>query len=293
MTQHPEQPNRHRPEIENLERIKDLILTAEEYKETPFAAGRGKRTYVYEVENGEKKIVYFGAWHTNDPEDQLFDEIKAKFDEIQPDIVFIEGWWSINGRKDQVREALSKRNIEDIKTEGEPSFVLKLAVDAGIDFESPEPITPDEIIYLVEQGFSKRDIFFFYVYRDISQYQRQNENGTNEGCAEYLKPFIKNIRSSSGWSEEELDSFEKEVLAELDVNDHEKYHRQVDPIPWDDAPQTKINEITKASGVCRDRYMVERVVEAMKTHNKLFVVFGTAHAVMQEPAVREVMKTSK
>lgn len=278
------------PERSKIDELKDLILTNEQYKDQPFAHAEGERSYVFELTNGEKKIVYFGSSHTNDPEDPLFEEIKKKFEEANPEIVYIEGWRAINGRKDAVREGLKKQSLEDTKTEGESHFTLKLGVDAGTDFESPEPDSSQEITHLIEKGFSKKDIFFYYIYRDIDQYQRQNKERSIEECKKYLEPYFKGFRRDSGWDSAEVDALEGEILAELDVNDLEKYHAQVDPTPWEGKPQTILNEISRNSSNFRDTYIFERIAEGLKKHNKLFVVYGSAHAVKQEPALRALME---
>lgn len=263
----------------------DLLLTDEQYRETAFAKNE-QRSYVFELENGEKKIVYFGSSHTNDPEDPLFQQIQEKFQESAPEMVYIEGWRSANERKEQIRETLKKENIEDVKKEGESHFALKLAVDAGADFESPEPDFSDEINYLLEKGFSKKDIFYFYMYRDIDQYLRQNKNRSMDECAKYLRPYFARFKKDSDWEENELNLWQEEILSELNVEDDEKYNSAVDPIPWEGKPQIVLNEISRNSSNFRDRYILQRIIEGLKKYNKIFVVYGSAHAVKQEDALR-------
>jgi len=36
----------------------------------------------------------------------------------------------------------------------------------------------------------------------------------------------------------------------------------------------------------RDRKIVGDIAEAFKTHKRVFVVYGSSHAVMQEPALK-------
>jgi hypothetical protein len=168
---------------------------------------------------------------------------------------------------------------------------LKLSIDAGTDFESPEPDSSQEISYLIENGFSKKDIFFYYIYRVIDQYQRQNKERSTDECQEYLKPYFESFREDSGWDISELHNLEQEILAELDINDEERYHAQVDPIPWEGNPQTILNEVSRNSSEFRDRHIFERLAEGLRKYDRLFVVYGASHAVKQEPALRALLQS--
>ncbi len=285
----PELNTENKKEI-NIENLKDLILTNEEYRNHPFANTEDERSYVFEINSGEKKIFYYGSSHTNESNDLIFKEIKKEFDRINPDIVYIEGWQSINNKKDAVREFVKKESLDETKLEGENHFTLKLGIDAGKDFESPEPDFSKEIVYLLEKGFSKKDIFFFYIYRDIDQYQRQHKERKLEECKKYIESEFKIFRRDSGWDGAELDLLEKEIVAELDVHNVDKYHLQVDPIPWEGQPQTVLNEVSRNSSHFRDEYIFERITEGLKKYNTIFVVYGSAHAVKQESALRALFE---
>jgi hypothetical protein len=48
----------------------------------------------------------------------------------------------------------------------------------------------------------------------------------------------------------------------------------------------RTNEVSAESGRIRDEHIIERLAEGLKNHNKLFVVYGREHAVVDEPALR-------
>ena len=66
--------------------------------------------YVYEIVIGEKKITYFGADHSMDPRDPMFDQIARKFKETSPQIVFVEGISVLAVRKEHM---LGKLKVAD------------------------------------------------------------------------------------------------------------------------------------------------------------------------------------
>jgi len=273
-----------------VEKLKDLILTSEQYRDHPFAHAEEQRAYVFELANGAKKLVFFGSAHINDPQDPLFEAIRRKFQETNPDIVYVEGMESVNTQKETMRKEVQKTTFDKTKTEGESHYTLKLGIDAGTDFESPEPEFSQEILYLLDKGFSKKGIFTFYIYRDVDQYIRQSKVRSLEGCKKYLKPYLKSFRKASRWDRRELNRLEQEVFAELNVENDAFYKAQVDPIPWRGKPQTVINEIARVSSNFRDRHIFARIAEGLKRHDRLFIVYGSAHAVMLEPALKGLME---
>ena len=139
------------PKQEKVAKTMSFEEYAEMHHETP---------YVFEIESGDKKIVYFGAEHSRDPENSMFGEIEQKFRDANPQIVFVEGMTNLEDRKQEDIEKLKEKSREEvIKELGEPGFALKLAVEAGIEIESPEPKFDEEINYLVEHGFNRDKIF--------------------------------------------------------------------------------------------------------------------------------------
>jgi hypothetical protein len=276
---------------ENLEKLEGLILTNEQYREHPFAHSEEPRAYVFELRKGSKIILYFGSNHISDPQDPMYRQIAEKFSEINPDMVYIEGMQKINTNNIKVRERILTSTLDSTKLEGENSFTLKLAVDAGIDFESPEPEFAEELAHLLHKGFSKQNIFNYYMYRDIDQYQRMHKNRDAGECERDLKSYIRYFRTISAWNTEEVDYFEQDVLSHLNVDDESFYHIQVDPIPWEGNPQTVINEISRGSSSFRDNHIFQRITQGLKTHNRIFIVYGSAHAVKQEPALRALINT--
>ncbi|MES2416136.1 MAG: hypothetical protein V4504_00315 [Patescibacteria group bacterium] len=272
--------------------LEDLILTNKQYRDHPFAKNPNNgRSYVFHYKNKDKEILFFGTAHTNKPEDPLFIDIEKKFKEIKPDIVYVEGWESLNTKRDYVYEVIKNKSINELKLKGEPHFILKLAIDADIDFESPEPSFRKEIDYLVDNGFTKEDIFTYFIYRTIDQYQRHFKERSISECKKYLIPYIKEFEEYSGWKLIEIKNFEENVIASLDLENEEKYNSQVNPIPWENKEITKINQIASTNSSFRDRYIFKRISEGLKKYNKLFVLYGSGHAVKLEPAIKKLMNS--
>ncbi len=269
-----------------MDELKGAILSSEQYQDHPFARQEGKRVYEFEVKNGPKELAYFGTYHTGNPSDPVLDDIAAALKKANPQMVYVEGIESANEDKEGWRERLKNMSIEDARTEGENFYTLKLAVDAGADFESPEPRFAMEVQHLMESGFSKRDIFDYYVFRDILQYQRNNENRDPKACERIVEQESERLVQRAGWDAAELAAFGKEVIESLQLDDEQFYSDKVDPIPWEGKPQSVTNKISRSSSAFRNEHIFERIAEGLKKYDRLFAVYGSAHAVKQELPLR-------
>lgn len=276
-----------------LSNLKNLILSFEEYTKTPFALGPKKDSFVFNLEKENKKLLYFGSHHTNDPQDEIFTKIQKSFEEFNPEKVYIEGYRYINTNKKEIIEKYKNLDLEEVKKMGESVFVLKLAIDKNIDFESPEPDREEELKSILDKGFSKKDIYNYYAYRMIAQYDRTKKEKSSEDLKEYIKPYLEKFRNFSIWDGQDLAILENQIYAEIDALDMqnlEKYKDMVDPTPWPNKDFTNINQISQASGDFREEYILENIIKGFEECDKIFVIYGFSHAVKQEKAFREFFK---
>ena len=265
-------------------------MTFEEYAEKTH-----NPVYVYEIEDGQKKITYFGVKHSNQPDNQMFKEIEQKFRDANPQVVFVEGMhFSENGKQELIKEMKEADAKTVINDWGESGFAFKLAADAGVEVESPEPNFTEEVENLVELGFSKDEIFAYYVYRQANSYQRIPEKPPIE---EYIGSYIERFQKDTGWKDfdysfEHLQQIGKEIWG--DRGDIEKEDAwRTDPVPYKNKKSSlwnNVNRISQQSSYFRDRYTIHRIEETMKKHDRLFIVFGSSHAFIQERALRNLFE---
>jgi len=282
-------------ESAQIERLKGLILTDEQLAEHPFYnEGNENQFYVISLNKGEKTLLFFGSPHINHPDDpdekRVFEEIKKRFEETRPEIVFVEGMEGLSEHRDRAIAESKKESLEDAAKQSESHFALKLAIDAEMDFESPEPTFSSEMNYLLEKGFSQKDIFLQQFYLHAHQYQRSHQVMDPDECKKYMQPFIKRFYQEEHWDKSDLELWEKETFDNLNLEDEDFYIKQVDPVPWSDREQTVYNEISRISGEQRSPHIFEKIAEALGRYNRVFVVYGSAHALRQEPAFRALFE---
>lgn len=274
----------------SLESVLGKIMTAEEYSrlhhETPYSLS---------LKSGDKELFYFGSPHIRDPKNIVFSEIKTAFDKADPDLIVVEGM-NTGIDKNIINEKAGKASAEEaIDSAGEAGYVLKLGLEKGIEWLSPEPRDKDLYSHLLDQGFSKDEIFTRAVLLVLPQYNRQINK---QEFKEYSKSFIEQFTTETNWEGFDY-SYERAIqLAELilgkpiNFSDEEQASDYIDPTPWPakKEKQTVLNRIGEASSTFRDENIVKDIAEALKQYNRLFIVYGASHAVMQEPALKELFK---
>ncbi len=269
----------------NLEAVLSSIMTAEEYSHTEHPT-----PYIFELKVGDSELYYFGTPHRRDPQDPLFAEIETAFNKANPDIVFVEGI-NVTGDKTKFNERVKTASREEtIDHMGESGFTLKLAVKKGIDWHCPEPTDEDLYNDLLAQGFSKDQVFAWDVFHILPQYNRQMNK---QGFKPYVEHFIERFKQITNWEgfdylyERAIQLGEQLLGRPVDVENEPDAIDFIDPIPWEEKKekQTILNRISEASSRSRDRKIVSDMVDALKTHKRIFVVYGASHAAMQEPAL--------
>ena len=275
---------------ENLEVVLSSIMTAEEYSHTEHPT-----PYIFGLKIGDSELYYFGTPHRRDPQDPLFDEIETAFNKANPDIVFVEGI-NVTGDKTRFNERVKTASCEEtIDRMGESGFTLKLGVDKDIEWRSPEPTDEDLYNDLLAKGFSKEQIFVWDVFHILPQYNRLMDK---KGFKQYVQGFVERFKQATNWegfdySYERAIQLGEQILGRsIDVENEPGATDFIDPIPWDEKKdkQTILNRIGEASSLFRDRKIVSDIADALKTHKRVFVVYGASHAAMQEPALRKLVE---
>lgn len=273
---------------ENLETVLSSIMTAEEYAQI-----QHETPYVFDFKFGDTRLFYFGSPHTRDPKNPLFKDIENAFNEVEPDVVFVEGI-NVSGDRNRFNERVKSASSQEvIEHMGEAGYALKLGVEKGIEWRSPEPTGEDLYNNLLRKGFSKDHIFAWDVLHILPQYNRLLKK---ESFKDYVKGSIDYFKQATHWegfdySYENAIKLSEEIIGHaIDVENEPEAIDYIDPIPWEEKKdtQTILNHIGQASSLFRDKKIVSGVADSLKTHKRVFVVYGASHAVMQEPALRKL-----
>lgn len=260
-----------------------------------YAESRHETPYIFDLHKDNKSLLYFGTRHIRDPKSPLLSEISGKFKLFTPDVVFVEGISVPEGRPDFNRRLKEASEDEVVERMGESGFLAKMAVEADIDWLSPEPTDAELYKYLLEEGFTRDEIAAWNLFHILPQYNRQLQH---EGFEKYAEPFIAKFREATSWPDFDysyqyaLQAGEKIIGKTIDTENAPEALDYVDPIPWPEkkANQTKLNRASEAASRFRDRNIIRTIANALQKYDRVFVLYGSSHAFMQESAIRKIFE---
>ena len=259
-----------------MDHIKSLILTWDEYRAKKFEV-----PYVFEIAKADKKLVYIGVRHLYLPEDKQFSVIKQKFYEFTQlpgdKIVLVEGgnnWPTFP----TVEETIQKY--------GEAAYATFLAKEAGLSFNTPEPEFADSLASL-RGTYNIEQISYHWVATYGLHYSKIADKPSQD---EYIQNRIlkKLARVSDKYKTvDDVKNLHKKLFdTELDLNEQKFFYDLVDP----SQNNSIYNEMSRAEDVIRDSTIVKNILDYWNRGCSVFIVYGSAHAVNQERALKELCK---
>lgn len=241
-------------------------------------------SYFFSLTKGKRTIDYFGVEHSYDPEDPIFDELHKCWSAFMDKTKGKNCALVIEGGRRPPAPSLERA----IKRGGELSFIRTLAARSVVPAYSPEPSPADEI-RLLQGSFPKDHIAYYYLMRMIPQWHRYNPP---IDWQLFLSSYLKNFQGIAEF--QDLD-FSLENMAKihqnlfgnvLDLNKEDFFYDLIGP-RRDDNP---ISKIASKIARLRDESAVKFIAELWKKKKSVFIVYGSEHAIVQEPALRQLVK---
>ncbi len=239
-------------------------------------------SYIY-THNGQY-IYYMGVSHSADPKNPMYDIIRAFWQDFlshtekDKAIAFIEGGdWPMSESEEQA-----------ILKGGDSQFTKYIATRDGVETISPEPPEDEKFRYFL-QHFTKDEIVYYEFARMAHQWNKLLEKPDFD---EYTEGVFHSIKRSTQWTDFDFSvthmvEIEKQLFGrEFDKNDRGFYNHIINPtIP----ANSRINELSRFedSGY-RDRYILSQIEKYWHEGKNMFIVYGYTHAIMQEPAIRNL-----
>jgi len=260
-------------------KITPLLLTWEEYnkKEILFP-------YIFQIKNKKQLLLYFGASHTHNSQDDQFDNIKKYWQDFLKNtknkqcLVLIEGG----------QRKIYKNSNKAILNDGEAGYITYLSAQSNIEINSPEP--PDNfVINKLLKKFSKNKIYYNYFANLILQWHRLDPVPNLE---KYLGNYFYQDKHEFNWKDFEFS------LDHMKKIHQDLFNKKFNPLDEDffyniTTPTENtctINKVSQERGLIRDVYIVEQIIKYWKEGKNLFIVFGFSHAIVQEPALIKLLK---
>ncbi|GAB4148777.1 MAG: hypothetical protein OHK0017_11860 [Patescibacteria group bacterium] len=262
-----------------IEKLDELIMSSQDYVKLNIHS-----PYKYSIQSAAQYLYYFGDNHSSNPEDPQYNQLFLFWDEFlastasQNRLVFIEG-----GLR-SLRASLDEAIIQN-STAG---CIVYLAAQNGVEVQSPDP-NDQEFRKLLDPEFSRDEIQYYFFARMIAQWHRKKQLGIS--FEEYMSKSLATDKKQSSWEDYDFSLtnmfhvHRKLFGSEFDLNDVKFFKDIGNP-----HLNTRVNFVSRKISRLRDQQIVLSILEALENGTNLFCVFGHGHAIVQEPALRELIR---
>jgi hypothetical protein len=248
-------------------------------RETP-----NRYPYIIELSRGSKRLTFIGTRHTRDITHQA-DSIDNAFRRLNPQIAFNEGG--------QLKRTYASRN-EAIAKNGETGQLKYLCDSTGITMLDGDLDAGSEAKALFDKHGRKNVLLYLAYERFLDLYIHHYIDTTAGLEQSYRTEFVAYLQNNGVTLREEEKEFSyirqayqdffREPL-NLKTIQGEKFYFLSDG--------GELTRIGRSSKVVRDVHLLKQIEAAFQTHDRVFVVFGGAHAYAIEPALHQLMARQK
>lgn len=241
-----------------------------------YAALRHPTPYVVDVTSRTARLVLFGGRHTSDPADPMFDQIESTFVGLAPALALHEG---TPPAVEADREIAIRRHCET-------GLLRYLAARAGIATASMDIPLPEEA-RLLRNEIGPPGALVFLVVRQLASFNRKTARPDFDA---YFGDFFDLISPGLGLGAINWPLIEREHVRALGRPLSVRDVTAVETDPMRDELPTQ--HTARLSNRLRDEHMLHRLIEAVRSHRRVFATVGVTHAVMLEPALRAELEGS-
>lgn len=245
------------------------ILSYEEYAQRKHVS-----PYIFTISKGAQHLYYFGANHSCEPTNEQYPLLENYWNDFlkatdgKNCIVFVEG---------------SKRRLCATKEEaitqagGEGGFMTYVAHKEHIPVICPEP--DDQTLQRELLNYFGDDVITYRKFaQSVQQFHRYRKNDADLKFESFYRRY--NLPSLDVMK----DIHKKLFASDLDLEDELFFYTITNPVTID----TIINKACRQASMLRDQYIVACIDKLMQEGKNIFIAYGCTHAVMQEPAIRDI-----
>ncbi len=248
------------------------------------SAGHDKRTlligdgpYILHIEpdqttSGQGALLFFGSRHSKDPQHPQLAALRHAWDTFHPTVALVEGRMSF----------FVGTPTQGIRIFGEPAAVYSLAQHSGIPIYTLEPPLDVEIAALEECGDRTQVAMF----RVLSGYISARRGGPvsdfkiNRLLSKRASPLTSALPTI-----ETFDAYFKSQSPELPG-----WRDLPEEAMWPGKSDTLLHRMATRSNRARDEHFVRAMLDLVNRGERVLVIAGRSHAVIQEPVLWESLQ---
>src|SRR3989344_6442566 len=257
-----------------------FLLPREQYAEAH--KKHGQAPFMFEIENDKQSLFYFGANHSRDPNDSQYPVLREywnkflKSTEGRDRIVLVEGGL----------RRLANNEEKAIKEDSEAGLATFFAHQANIPVDCPD-IRDNDLVKLLPDN-SKGVVLLYWFLSFADNWRRQDD--PKPEFEKYTSSWLETQNKRKMWegmdtSFEKIKQLYKENIGkEFDQNDN--FNDLVNP----NRTETAVNKIARTQSDLRDASVASEIERYWNEGKSIFVAFGDGHLIIQEPALKKVLK---
>ncbi len=240
--------------------------------------------YSFTITDQNQRLDYCGFSHTYDEHNANFTKLKSSLTKFLSKVNRDNAVIFVEGNADQLPRDFAQTEQEAITKAGEMGFIVFLARQYNVAVFSPEPPYSFELNQLLTQ-FSKEEIAYQRFARQAAQWHRFGNK--KQDFDEYFQHFFNSSREklwkNFDFSLENINIIHQQLFGKpLEKENRNWFENIVDPV----RAETIIGTLSRASSIIRDLYIIKTIQDYWNAGKSIFVVYGSTHAVMQEPALK-------
>jgi hypothetical protein len=261
----------------------NLLLSDEEYQKR-FAHNNYPTPYVYTLRAGEQVLVYFGTRHSRDLDDVQWAKLKTCWKDFfetakTKRIIFLEGGKIPQSFEDSWQDAIRKY--------GESGALVSLSRGTNTEITWPDLSISEEARRLLEKY--ELSLVAYYIFaRSAGSWLRTGTMGTFDEIITKAAVATSHRISEAPSDVKSYAAIHKHIFGNpLDESQKDVLIRASAPVYHDSA----VNDVARASSRLRNEHIVIETERYWKDGYSIFLLFGSAHAVIQEPSLRDMIET--
>lgn len=262
---------------------KSLLLPREQYAEA--LKKHGRSPFTFEIKNNKQSLFYFGANHSRDPNNHQYPILR---DYWQRFLNETEGLERIVLVETNLRKVGSSEE-KSIEHGSEGAIVTMWARDSNVVVACPEP-SQSALNSLALSQFSKDELAYHWFSVAVSSWHRFPEpRDVEHGFSVFISWFSDAIKQQTIWKDYDFSiphmrEIHKKIFnTEFDENIRTDYTNP-------NIDKTIINKIARVLSDFRDVHITSEIERYWNEGKSIFVVFGSGHLIIQEPALKKLLK---
>lgn len=178
----------------------------------------------------------------------------------------------------------AKTKEEAIKKGADNGLTVWLAQKHSIDYLSPEPNRADEIKKLKDKGFTDEELVIYYIGRSLAQWlriDRANWPRLDEYISSNLSFINKNGLQTKYTNKEVRKMIENQIkIKNLELVTRDQIYQIATP---------GVNDVASSCFEIRNKNIFNVITQNFKQGKDIFCVYGSGHAIVLEPALKELI----